>query len=400
MKKVKSVLVLISAISLTLLSQCSPKSEVSELRKKGEEYTETKSIGGLRSGDIATLLSSTEFQISDFSELANLIKENVQDGYDEKFYLSDLNLGKSTRQCQSKFTSKLASAIQSHPMRAGSSSEIVETSLYWRNHDKWDGNERPTIAFVSENIQEDTQEIPAFIADGKEGKAKMITINEEYTKTHPTIIVNYTKKPEGIPTPARPIGYNSPLSPTPLFNSISVNTVKTLYLGKVQATVHYDVWFNGGSEFYFLIEYPMCTKNAQGETTLTEAHGRHFVSFTRDEIDNQTIKDFDCVLVSEWNQQLDKIGFLLYEDDSTFAMGGTFEFSFSFKEFAFSFKVPVPNTKEEILSTYYSGNFLMSSLNYNRSENSWRWHNANGIKWTFPVIIGRIFEDTLFPIEF
>lgn len=398
MMKQKEFISVVTAFAalLILSTQCTRPQKEPLQQSLNQTETSPNPRGSLRAEDVATNLATEQFNTKDFVELAGVIALNVEKGYDEKLYLSDLMKGGDLRNSKSPFLCKLRDMLSSSELRGGDTRDNQETelSLYWMNSREWNKQERPTIAYVTEDTPKDAKEIPGIITNDKGEVIKTIMVNEEYAKTHPTVIVNKSPKPEGTPIAAKPQGYKSPLNGDhPILNPIKRFYVKTLFLGKMQATKQYDPWIDGGSEFYYLVEYPINKIDQNGNPTLQEAHGKFFVSYTRNEISNGVVKDLDFVLVSSWNKALDNIGFVLYEDDSTWAPTGNIKFSFTYQGYGFTFEIPVPATRTDLYKTYFSGDFLMSGHNYDSDTKDWKWHNADGVKFTLPIKYAHIFND-------
>lgn len=109
-----------------LLLGCT-SSSLEEPRKQEPSSNASSSYGGgLRSSDLATILSSTEFTLEDFSELSQLVRKNAEIGYDEKFFLSDLA---KLRSAESNFATKLSKVLST--TQGLRSAEASSLSLYW-----------------------------------------------------------------------------------------------------------------------------------------------------------------------------------------------------------------------------------------------------------------------------
>lgn len=383
-------IVLLIAMMPMLLGSCSQKYEEP---KAQENVEETQPQGTLRSVDIATAISNGDFSISDFASLAKTIQANAEIGYDEKAYLSDFSTLRSTG---NSFASKLLQALPASSLRSVTDCDF---SLYWRSCQEWNEKERPVIAYVSEGTSEDAKAIPAFEFDESGKVVKTIMIDEEYTKQHPTLIINGDEKPRGKVIPLRPKGYVSNLTVPSIDISglmVAPKRVTSLYLGDLQVTEQFDCWFKGGSEIRFVVAYPRVIVKEDGSVEFEKRVTEQGRNVTRDQIDNEEILHLDYDLVLDWDPYLNHIGWFAYEDDSTWAPGGSIEFEFSYKGFGFTVKAPVPNTKETIVKTDYTGSYLMSTDNIDPGTKQWKMHKANGIKYTLPVKIADVLPSDFF----
>lgn len=403
MMKQKEFISVVTAFAalLILSTQCTRPQKEPLQQSLNQTETSPNPRGSLRAEDVATNLATEQFDTKDFVELANLIAQNVANGYDEKLYFSDLGSEGSLRDSQSPFLNKLRD--MSSELRGAEKDETLENSklsLYWMNSKDWNKQERPTIAYVTDSTPKDAKEIPGIITNERGEVIKKVMVNERYAETHPTIIVNNSPKPDGTPIIAKPKGYKSPLNLKEsdlVYNPIKRPFLKSLYLGKMQVTKQYDPWIDGGSEFYVIVAYPVLIPDGNGGYVKEEKTTKQYIEFTRKEINDKTTKELDYILVSSWNSTTDNIGFLLYEDDATWAPGGNFTFEFGYKGFSFKIIVPIPNTRDDITSTYYAANFLQSTSNYDPEKKTWKWHNSDGLRYTLPIVVGYLIPDSFLP---
>lgn len=403
MKRKELISIVTAFAALLILStQCTRPQKEPLQQSLNQTETSPNPRGSLRAEDVATNLATEQFNTKDFVELANLIAQNVANGYDEKLYFSDLGSEGSLRDSQSPFLNKLRDMFSSSELRGAEKGETLENSklsLYWMNSRDWNKQERPTIAYVTDSTPKDAKEIPGIITNERGEVIKKVMVNERYAETHPTIIVNNSPKPDGTPIIAKPKGYKSPLSLKESdlgYNSFKRPFLKSLYLGKMQVTKQYDPWLAGGSEFYVVATYPVLTPDGNGGYVKEEKTTKQYIEFTRKEINDKTTKELDRILVSSWNSTTDNIGFLLYEDDATWAPGGNFTFEFGYKGFSFKIVIPVPNTRVDITDAYYAADFLQSTNNYDLEKKTWKWHNSEGLRYTLPIVVGYLIPDSFF----
>ena len=406
MKRKELISVVTAFAALLILStQCTRPQKEPLQQSLNQAETSPNPRGSLRAEDVATNLATEQFDTKDFVELANLIAQNVANGYDEKLYFSDLGSEGSLRDSQSPFLNKLRDMFSSSELRGAEKGETLENSklsLYWMNSKDWNKQERPTVAYVTDSTPKDAKEIPGIITNERGEVIKKVMVNERYAETHPTIIVNNSPKPDGTPIIAKPKGYKSPLNLKEsdlVYKSIKHPFLKSLYLGKMQVTKQYDSWLAGGFEFYVVATYPVLTPDGNGGYTKEEKTTSQYIEFTRKEIKDKTTKELDYILVSSWNSTTDNIGFLLYEDDATWAPGGNFTFEFGYKGFSFKIVIPVPNTRDDITHAYYAADFLQSTNNYDLEKKTWKWHNSEGLHYTLPIVVGYLLPDSFFSSE-
>lgn len=439
MKFMKPLSLILWGLVLTAFLGSCDKTEPSAKRVEKTPQQECSSFD-LRAADVAEGLANLGLTPEDLMNLSTVAKDNSRKGYDELIFLEDMISDRSEdlREEKEDFFSRLKSELtaKASALRSGGEfvpdesviSQLKEMTLYWPYVGNWDMTAYPVVAYVDENVPEDATQIKAYKLDNSGKVVGTIIIDEEYAEKNPVLIVEKKRKPEYMVL--QPKTENSASSNTPIdlskivgvlgdsFYTGSFNhhrpiigeitggfempekkkgeRVVALKLGKVKCTKQWDSWVRGGSEFVFMATYVRPEKQENGMISYTPLNSKFGISFTRGEINKGTVKQFDnYYLITDYDKGIDLVHCKIVEDDQGwFDKSKTLEISFSYKNVKVSFSIPgFISPFEDVYETTYTWKFLMSTLNYDKDADEFKWLDADGFQWTMPIEKGEVVLD-------
>jgi len=268
--------------------------------------------------DLALVLSSLELGTAQIQEVFDAVSSSDGNGYDEEYTMKDLfenpGSGVGDRQVKSNpkhyelpirdlFEAYYQNTKASSSMLPGFSLEQLKASdlqIYWPYSEDWDGITAPLITYDPGYGAESNY---AYTMDMKDS----VLVTEQLAKSRPVWVVNSN----------RDSGY----TPLDFFKTTDVQTKATnrkLMLKSITMLRNYDSWFCGASEFNFQIG------SVEGFRASTDAElALYYPTITNFQVivkrkELNVEKPLDILMMTDFTNQLDKLAFLLTEDD-----GGT-----------------------------------------------------------------------------
>lgn len=306
--------------------------------------------GAVSSRDVAAMLSSLPLDSQHLQEVYDAVSASSQNGYDEEYTMEDLFLtpgagvgDRQTKASRRSYSSPLRELIKTYiegtkaAGEPGFGIEDLQNSglqLYWPWYEKWDGTSYPAITFDPGDGS--SSNIAYKLTKGEDGllKVQELIVDETYASNNPVWVVNtnddaaYTSVEllrrqaagDDGDTADVIIGRKRAGSVKPKETTDDADQLKTLVIKEFTMLRNYDSWLTGGSEFF------VKCGSLQNFTATTEAELLLY---------NPTITDFmieiqrkdlgipqtiNAILVDEWTDQLERVAFMVTEDD-----GGTWE---------------------------------------------------------------------------
>lgn len=402
------------ALLIMLFSSCS-KNSLGEPDNAPEETPSQQEVIGDRPVEKA---ASVIAQMNMTQEVVSQIKEEIEaslnDGRDEVITLNELLNGRqdegrvrSSASCES-FSTLFRETLNSDLLRSTEATEIKEKDLvdagvniYWPYSEDWDGHSLPVIAISPEDETNEwctayvlKKKNNHFVCDGT------IQVNEEYAKKHPVWVVNITEEPLGNKDYIFPL---EKLDSDITKQNVNMNDlrsadnkgkkIKTVYLGSLRSTKQHDPWYKGGSEYFIEVSSPKLTLT-DGKVVKTDDNVKKcVVEFTRKEISKGVTKTFGfgTPIVTEWQDELNEIAFLMYENDTSVfkeSVNISLSATWNSKTYGLSVKLPFGSGDDMIDKTTYTRNFLFSTNNY--EQDVWNTYYSNGVYWTLPFKVGTV----------
>lgn len=320
---------------MTFLISCSKDSGAPRGKTDGTQELITKL-------DVAKMLSCLPMEQDHLNEVHDAATASSGNGYDEEYMMKDLlespgaGVGDDagTRAAtRAKYSSPLRGLIQEYLSQHGTpvtrSGEMdVQAYLdalassgmqiYWPYSEQWDGETYPLITFDPGYGAESNYGY--LLSMGEDGKLKVdsVYVDENLAKTRPVWVVNsnddsaYTPLELSIDNNSGPLSHSS--------GNLSVaerkaSGMKNLYLKSFTMLRNYDSWFAGASEFWV-----KCGSVSGFKASIETDLDRYTPSITDMVIvvkrrDMGKSVPFQAILATDFTSQMDKIAFLITEDD-------------------------------------------------------------------------------------
>lgn len=349
MKSISEML-LAAAVVLLSASACN----------RGEEtvYGETSSLMTRR--DVAVMLSRLPLGGDQMCEVYDAVSSSSANGYDEEYMMADLltmpgaGVGDGkTKATRASYSTPIRSLIADYlasrtaPSTKAGAPDVQRylddlrdsgMQIYWPYSEEWDGETLPLITFDPANGAESNY---AYVISGESGNYEVIDsvfVDENVARARPVWVINQNDDSNCIPL-------NSFLSTKSIWDYDDDEydgDLYNLYVRDFTMLRQYDPWFAGASEFH------IWCGGVDGFYATTEEQLKNYtpsitdfiVVVKRNEIGKK--KQFNAVLVTDFSDQLDKLAFLIVEDD-----GGTWtnwkcSASVKIKSKTYGFDIDIP----------------------------------------------------------
>ncbi|MBO6169473.1 MAG: hypothetical protein J6O51_05820 [Bacteroidales bacterium] len=337
-----------------LLSSCTPGSKP---EPQPVQYTADFSPAGL-----AKMFSSLPLDKGHLKEVYNAVGKSSGNGYDEEYTMGCLidspgagvgdspsSKAESAQSYSNPLRDLLRDYLESHPATKGGDVDDMlkqlsqsDFQLYWPYSDNWDGESFPIITFDPGSGAETNYGYR--ISPGPDGLhvVDSVFVDEALATKQPVWVFNS----------------NSDASFTPLKleqaagsrDYVPLARHRRLLLKNFKMKRNYDSWFGGASEFW------VKCGSVEGFNATTDAELKLFYPSVTDfmivvkrRLVNQDLP-FEAILVGDFTSQLDKIVFMITEDD-----GGTLTnwkadavVKIQSKTYGFSIDLPY-NEKDDIV---------------------------------------------------
>lgn len=311
-------------------------------------------------GELAKILSAVGLDNECMQEVYDAVSGSVGNGYDSEYtlrnlfeapgqavgreYLNDAvkagegpsrTYKRPLRDRLSEYFGSLTKAAD-----AGSSANGQECldflagsdyQVYWPGFESWDGQSMPVIAFEPLASQSTVQ---GYYVDA-DGVLQEMEVTEQMTLERPVWVVNHNDDASYVTLDVYrknhpELGEGGDISVGPLPSKSALNTgasygdggsdpqFKTIVLDNFVMHRNYDPWYKGGSEFMIRMgAIDNFTAASEAELKLFNPQVTEFmVECRRSDVDRQ--KQVNSILVSGWSPSVDKMAFMVTEDD-----GGT-----------------------------------------------------------------------------
>lgn len=308
---------------------------------------------------VARILSELPMDASNYSEVHDAVSSSSGNGYDEEYLMSSLiespgaGVGESHPYTRATAYSRplkdlLAEYFSQHPSTRSAEAGVQacldalgssDMQIYWPYSENWDGKTPPVISFDPES-EEDTNygyEISA------SGSPSLVEVSEDMAKERPVWIVNRNDDSEFLP-----VDFFEPSSLEQ--QSAGKNKGQLLYVKSIKMLRHYDSWFGGASEFFircgavdgFWAETDEDLRTYSPEIT------DFMVVVKRNQL-GKTVP-FNAILLSDYTEQMDKIAFLVTEDDGGTRTSWKCEAVVKYNSRSYGFTMDIPyNEKDDIV---------------------------------------------------
>ena len=268
-------------------------------------------------------------------EVYDAVEASSGSGYDEEYTMERLlkepgsGVGTQSVRVQTKASREYGNPLrnlireyyEAHPVTKASVEDMIEQlassdyQLYWPYSEDWDGETFPIITFD-----------PGYGAESNYGYA--VSYLEDGTRQIDSVYVDESvamQRPVWVLNSNRDSGF----SPVDLFSTVfpsrgastrveTASRQRVLKMKGFKMLRNYDSWFGGASEFWVKCgSVEGFSASTEAELKLYSPSVTDFMIVVKRKYLNKELP-FDVILVSDFSQQLDKVAFLVTEDD-----GGT-----------------------------------------------------------------------------
>ncbi len=314
--------------------------------------------------DVAAMLASLPIGASQMDEVYCAVSASSSNGYDEEYMMRDLlsvpgsGVGSdrsSATRSSVKWSTPLKSLIEDylaeHSVKTRSADDVqaylddlAESGLqiYWPYSQEWDGETLPLITFDPGSGSETNY---AYVVSGEPGHyvvTDSVFVDENTAMERPVWVINNNDDSGCVPLDSfmstKGWDYYGEFDDESEDDGEQYN----LYIRDFTMLRNYDTWFAGASEFHVF-----CGA-VDGFHAKTEAELRNYtpevtdfiVVVRRGEIGKK--KQFNAILVTDFSNQLDKLAFLISEDDGGTITSWKCSASVKIKSKTYGFDLDIP----------------------------------------------------------
>lgn len=278
----------------------------------------------LSAGGLARMFASLPMEPSHLREVHDAVGASSFNGYDEEYTLDRMfgepgaGVGPVTRSVsyERPLRDLVKEYLEEHPATRSGVEDIMEMlsasgyQLYWPYSEDWDGETYPVITFDPGFGAESNYGYA--LAPGQEGAVVVDTVEvtEAMAMTRPVWVVNSND--------------DSAFTPLELFKGKPASVAspaarqRKLMLRSFKMLRNYDSWFGGASEFFVKCgSVEGLSASTDAELKLYSPSVTDFMIVVKRKYVGRDLP-FEAILVTDFTSQLEKLAFLIVEDD-----GGT-----------------------------------------------------------------------------
>ena len=317
--------------------------------------------GGLMTGqELARMLSSLPLGTEQLREVYDAVCSSSDNGYDEEYMMADLltvpgaGVGTKNTKAGVSYSVPIRSMIEDYLAAKTSASTKAgaadvqryldglkesDLQIYWPYSEEWDGETMPLITFDPENGSETNY---AYVISGESGRYEVtdsVLVNEKVATERPVWVINRNDDSNCVPLEA----FFSTKSWLDEDDEEDGDVDRyNLYIRDFTMLRQYDPWFAGASEFH------VWCGGVHGFYASTEEQLKNYtptitdfvVVVKRSEMGQK--KCFNAVLVTDFSDQLDKLAFLISEDDGGTRTNWKCSASVKVKSKTYGFDIDIP----------------------------------------------------------
>lgn len=324
---------------------------------------------------VATMVASLPMGKSHLDEVFGAVGASCGNGYDEEYTLEKLfsnpgaGVGDETTATKTSSGNTMRDLISSYleenisATKAGRSVEEIISALeesdmqiYWPYSEDWDGKTFPIVTFDPGNGAESNYGYLLGVDEDGNKTVDSVFVNEAVARDHPVWVINRNDDSE-----YEPLLYTVPSksSVNPASSSVVVpfaladtrsSANRCLFIRSFEMKRNYDSWFGGASEFWI-----KCG-TVNGFSAKTEEDLRNYSPSVTDLMIVVKRKDvgaavpFNAILLTDFTDQLDKLAFLITEDDGGTVTTWKCEATVKLKSKTYGFDISIPfNEKDDIV---------------------------------------------------
>ena len=335
--------------SVTLFSCVSPVEPVVEPARDDGGFE-------LSARGLARMFASLPMEPSHLREVYDAVARSSGNGYDEEYTLDSLvmrpgaGMGPGTKSAvpQRPLRELVKEYLEEHaPTRAGVEDimHLLADSgyqLYWPYSEDWDGETYPVVTFDPGFGAESNYGFE--LAPGPEGAVIVDTldVDEAMARRRPVWVINSNS--DAAFTPLELFSRKEISRPSPS------SRPRRLMLRSFRMLRNYDSWFGGASEFW------VRCGSVDGFTASTDAELKLYTPSVTDfmivvkrrNVDKEI--PYQAILVTDFTNQLDKLAFLIVEDDGGTRTNWRCQASVKIQSKSYGFDIDIPyNEKDDVV---------------------------------------------------
>lgn len=323
--------------------------------------------------ELASIFSRLPLEQEHLDEVHVAVTASSTNGYDEEYRMSDLFKAPGSGVGASELETRASSAAWRNPLRSlledyirsnyatkadtgFSAEEFIsaltesDAQIYWPYSESWDGKSYPIITYdpgadVSSNegyamTMNGVEKVMVTEEMAREGNVWVINSNDDSSYT--SLEMLRRQDPDW--------GKGGTIIVTPTKASESDNGVRTLILKDFEMKRNFDCWLAGASEFFVKTGSVEDFKaSTEAELKLYSPYITDFMIVVKRSQVNQKIP-FNAVLVSEWTDQLDKMAFMIVEDDGGTKTSWSTSATVKIQSKSYGFDISIPyNSRDDIV---------------------------------------------------
>ena len=363
----KNIRLLISCFAVALLFvSC-------EAEESGPVHEDGSVEADLSLGNVARILSSLPMQNAHLNEVFDAVNSSSGHGYDEEYMMADLfvnpgagvgsggvpsRAGGYDNPLRDLFEDYFNSLPATRSSSVGAKEYIEALSasdiqIYWPYSSDWDGEEYPIVTFDPGYGAESNYGYEVRIEDGGVRVVDSVYVDESVAMRRPVWVINRND--------------DSAFTPQEMFvrsgtRADAGSAGTKLMIKEFTMLRNYDSWFGGASEFFVKCGAVDGFKASKDEDLkLYHPSVTDFmISVKRRDV--KVPQPFECLLLTDFTDQIDKLAFLITEDD-----GGTTttwkcqaSVKYKSKNYGFDIEIPYKDKDDIVWRGQLSGSFFMS----------------------------------------
>lgn len=303
-------------------------------------------------------------------EVADAVGGSSGNGYDEEYTLDLLvsspgaGVGPGTRAPETyekPLREMIRDWLEDHPSTRAGVDDLMETlassgyQLYWPYSEDWDGITYPVITYDPGYGAESNWGYE--LAPGPEGAfiADTVYVDEALAKMRPVWVIN-SNSDSGF----TPLELFAPAAPQAGCEEYGYEKVagkaepaarqRKLMLRSFQMLRNYDSWFGGASEFWVKCgAVEGFTASTEAELKLYKPSVTDFMIIVKRKYVGK-VMPYEAILVADFSNQLDKLAFLLTEDDGGTRTNWKCEATVKIQSKSYGISLDIPyNEKDDIV---------------------------------------------------
>ena len=343
----KKIIILLASL---IVFGCTPNEIIDEPAASGPAPFELSGRG------LAAMFASLPMGSEQLHEVHAAVGLSSGNGYDEEYTLDSLLLrpgagvgpGTKAQPSGTPLREMIRDYLEVHAATRSGIDDIMELlaesgyQLYWPYSEDWDGVTYPVITYDPGYGAESNYGYELAPGPGGAVIVDTLIVDEAMAQTRPVWVVNSNS--------------DAAFTPLELFSGAESSPATTssrprrLMLKSFKMMRNYDSWFGGASEFFLKVgSVEGFSASTDEELKLYSPSITDFmIVVKRRDIDKEM--PYEAIMVSDFSTQLDKIAFLIVEDDGGTRTGWKCEAAVKIQSKSYGVSLDIPyNEKDDIV---------------------------------------------------